>query len=104
MGPTEEDGARLPLLPVPPAQPAELKQLLSFWNQQVVRFGQGGNAKEALGLVGELPWPESVPVWEEAAWALVANVLLNLDQTITKSERVTSVGDEGEKKHEITET
>ena len=65
-------------------QPAELQQLVSFWKQQVVRFGQGRNSKEALGLVGELPWPENVPVWEAAAWALVANVLLNLDQTITK--------------------
>jgi Protein of unknown function (DUF1553) len=65
-------------------QPAELQQLVSFWKQQVARFGQGRHSKEALGLVGELSWPESVPVWEAAAWALVANVLLNLDQTITK--------------------
>jgi hypothetical protein len=65
-------------------QPAELKQLLSYWMQQADRFKQGTNAREALSLVGELPWPEGVPVWEEAAWTVVANVLLNLDETITK--------------------
>ena len=65
-------------------QPAELKQLLSYWTQQADRFKQGAHAKEALSLVGDLPWPEGVPVWEEAAWTMVANVLLNLDETITK--------------------
>ena len=65
-------------------QPAELKQLLSYWTQQADRFKQGVHAKEALSLVGDLPWPEGVPVWEEAAWTMVANVLLNLDETITK--------------------
>jgi hypothetical protein len=65
-------------------QPAELRQLLSYWTQQAGRFKQGTNAKEALSLVGDLPWPEGVPVWEEAAWTVVANVLLNLDETITK--------------------
>ena len=65
-------------------KPAELKQLLSYWTQQADRFKQGINAKEALSLVGDLPWPEGIPVWEEAAWTVVANVLLNLDEAITK--------------------
>jgi len=65
-------------------QPAEVKQLLSYWTQQADRFKQGVNAKEALNLVSDLPWPEGIPVWEEAAWTVVANVLLNLDETITK--------------------
>lgn len=65
-------------------QPTELKQLLSYWTQQADRFKKGTNAKEALSLVGDLPWPEGIPVWEEAAWTVVANVLLNLDETITK--------------------
>ena len=62
----------------------ELKQLLTYWTRQADRFKQGTNAKEALNLVGDLPWPEGIPVWEEAAWTVVANVLLNLDETITK--------------------
>jgi len=65
-------------------EPAELKQLLSYWTQQADRFKQGVNAKEAVNLVSDLPWPEGIPVWEEAAWTVVANVLLNLDETITK--------------------
>ena len=75
-------GFRLCLTRQPEA--AELKQLLSYWTQQADRFKQGVNAKEALNLVSDLPWPEGIPVWEEAAWTLVANVLLNLDETITK--------------------
>lgn len=62
----------------------ELKQLLAYWTQQADRFKQGANAKEALTLVGDMAWPEGLPVWEEAAWTIVANVLLNLDETITK--------------------
>jgi len=65
-------------------RPAELKQLLSYWTQQADRFKQGVNAREALNLVGDLPWPEGIPVWEGAAWTVVANVLLNLDEAITK--------------------
>jgi hypothetical protein len=65
-------------------QPTELKQLMSYWTEQTDRFKQGVNAKEALNLVSDLPWPEGIPVWEEAAWTVVANVLLNLDETITK--------------------
>ena len=75
-------GFRLCLTRQPEA--AELKQLLSYWTQQADRFKQGVNAKEALNLVSDLPWPEGIPVWEEAAWTVVANVLLNLDETITK--------------------
>ncbi|HEU0007842.1 MAG TPA: PSD1 and planctomycete cytochrome C domain-containing protein, partial [Terriglobia bacterium] len=57
-------------------KPAELKQLLSYWTRQADRFKEGTNAKEALSLVGDLPWPGGIPVWEEAAWTVVANVLL----------------------------
>jgi hypothetical protein len=65
-------------------QATELRHFLAYWTQQADRFKQGSNAKEALSLVGDLKWPEGVPVWEEAAWTVVANVLLNLDETITK--------------------
>jgi hypothetical protein len=61
-----------------------MKQLLSYWTQQSDRFKQGSHSREALSLVGDLKWPEGIPVWEEAAWTVVANVLLNLDETITK--------------------
>lgn len=62
----------------------EAAQLVSFWKQQAARFSQGSHSKEALQLAADLPWPEGVPVWEAAAWTVVANVLLNLDETITK--------------------
>jgi hypothetical protein len=52
----------------PAANLAELKQLLSL-TQQADRFKQGAT-QEALNLVSDLPWPEGIPVWEEAAWTV----------------------------------
>ncbi len=67
-----------------PPQGGEAERLVAFWKQQASRFSQGSHGKEVLQLVGDLPWPAGVPVWEAAAWTMVANVLLNLDETITK--------------------
>ena len=45
-----------------------------------------GQAKEAKSLVsaGESPVPEDLPVEELAAWTALGNVLLNLDESITR--------------------
>jgi hypothetical protein len=41
-------------------------------------------AAEALSHVGESPPPKSVAAAELAAWTLVANTFLNLDEALTK--------------------
>ena len=66
-------------------QEREWQEMLALWKQQSSRFSQGSHSREALSIVGDLAWPSGIPVWEEAAWTVVANVLLNLDETITKN-------------------
>ncbi|MEW5974981.1 MAG: DUF1553 domain-containing protein [Acidobacteriota bacterium] len=65
-------------------KPSEVEEVVALWKRQARRFSEGANAREALELVGDQHWPTGTPVWEAAAWTVVANVLLNLDETITK--------------------
>ena len=63
----------------PPAA-EELRQLVAFYEKQRARFKSGElKAGEVLGAKEEKCAPEP------AAWAMVARVLLNLDEAITKS-------------------
>ncbi len=65
-------------------QPREVGALRAFYQQQRSHFEQ--NPKEAMELVsnGEYPRPANLDVNEHAAWTAVCNVLLNLDEAITK--------------------
>jgi hypothetical protein len=65
-------------------QPAELAVLLSSLTEHRTRFA--ADAKSALALVttGESPRDERLPVAELAAYTAVANLILNLDETITR--------------------
>jgi hypothetical protein len=60
---------------------AVLKRVLE---QQRAAFGQDEKAAAALVGVGEAPRPEQLDSRELAAWTLVASVILNLDETLTK--------------------
>ena len=63
-----------------PAQP-ELDSILKFYNQQLEHYKQ--NTTEAYQtLAAKAGSVEHAP--ELAAWTMVANVLLNMDETITK--------------------
>jgi mono/diheme cytochrome c family protein len=61
-------------------QAAELSRLVALFNQQIANYRADGQATAQLlkGEARELPAPEL------AAWTIVANVLLNLDETLTK--------------------
>jgi hypothetical protein len=61
-------------------KPAELAPLLAFQAQQRARFEADGDAARAV--LGESATPVDAP--ERAAWTMVANVLLSLDETLTK--------------------
>lgn len=52
---------------------------------QRLRYRADRAAAQALVAVGESPVPEDVPVTELAAYTLVANLLLNLDEFVTKN-------------------
>ncbi len=60
---------------------AELERLTALYQQQLAYFKL--HADEALKVVKQAS-SSSVPSPELAAWTMVANVLLNLDETITK--------------------
>jgi len=61
--------------------PQELDRLLAFWRMEVDRFQ--GDPTSTAEVVKDDSGPSSQSP-ELAAWTMVANVLLNLDETITK--------------------
>lgn len=63
---------------------AELAVLLRLYRQQLANYQADRAAAMKLVSTGESPRPEQLDVSELAAWTAVANVLLNLDETITK--------------------
>jgi hypothetical protein len=68
-----------------PPKPAELKVLLRVLNEQKAAFRKDPAGTEKLLRVGESKRNEKLEVSELAAWTSVASVILNLDETITKS-------------------
>ena len=67
-----------------PAAPAERARLESFFEQQWKSFRRDAAAARALVQVGSAPRPPELDIPQLAAWVMVANVLFNLDETITK--------------------
>ncbi|MGE0378043.1 MAG: hypothetical protein AB7Q45_21745 [Planctomycetaceae bacterium] len=64
--------------------PSELEPMLSLLEEQLERFGNAPQAAEELLKVGESGRNQSLSVSELAAYSIIANILLNLDETITK--------------------
>jgi hypothetical protein len=67
-----------------PPRPEELRLLLTLFERQRARYQADRPAALKLVNVGESPRPEGLDVSELAAWTAIGNVLLNLDETITK--------------------
>ena len=67
-------------------QPAELKFLIPMIQRQLIRFEKNPKTANELikGIEGWKP-SEKTKISELAAWFYIANVLLNLDETITKN-------------------
>src|SRR2546426_329271 len=73
---------RLTLLRRP--NPAERKVLLAYYQQQLALYQKDNAAALKLLSVGESKRNETLPAPELAAWASVANLVLNLDEVITR--------------------
>ena len=73
---------RLALLRFP--KDAERKVVLAYYQQQLAVYQKDNAAAMKLLAVGESKRNETLPVPELAAWASVANLILNLDEVITK--------------------
>ncbi|NOS71065.1 MAG: DUF1553 domain-containing protein [Verrucomicrobia bacterium] len=65
-------------------QPDEIAVLQKTYTQQLASFRQDSEAAKALLKVGESPLSKQADTAELAAMTAVANVLLNLNETITK--------------------
>jgi hypothetical protein len=67
-------------------QSKEMEKLLSLYQRELVRFQQDRKAAETMThRYYGADAPKELDAAEVAAWTVVANVLLNLDETITKS-------------------
>jgi hypothetical protein len=62
----------------------EIATLLGAYEQQLAGFREDPKAAELLLKVGESPVPEDLDPIELSALTAVANVLLNLNETITR--------------------
>ena len=67
-----------------PAQPSEIKLLESGLDRQLVRFQQNPDAAAKLVGFGESKPPADIPAAQLAAYTITANVLLNIDEFITR--------------------
>jgi cytochrome c553 len=67
-----------------PPTAAETRRLVDFFEQQRSGFAQDLAAAQALLSVGNAQRPSGLDTAQLAAWTMVANVLLNLDETLTK--------------------
>src|SRR5205807_8040532 len=67
-----------------PPTHAELNQLLALYRSGREKYSKDAAAAKALVSAGNFGLPLAADAAEVAAWTVVANVLLNLDETITK--------------------
>lgn len=68
-----------------PAKETELRVLHDVYFERLGVYTKDPEAARKLLSVGESPRNEKLDISEQAAWTAVANVLLNLDETITKN-------------------
>ena len=62
----------------------ERTRLLAFLDQQMKSFRRDPRSAEALTTVGSAKRPAALDARKLAAWMMMANVLFNLDETLTK--------------------
>ncbi|WP_397569612.1 DUF1553 domain-containing protein [Schlesneria sp. T3-172] len=67
-----------------PPHPVELKRLVDLYEQSLKRFEQSLEEATQLATDPLGPAPEGTRIPELAAWSVVGNVLLNLDETVMK--------------------
>ncbi len=62
----------------------ELERLVSYFNQELRHFQQDLSAAKLIANGGDVKPAGSINISEFAAWTMLSNVLLNLDETVTK--------------------
>jgi len=66
------------------ANDGEIKELIAVLNDHLKEFKANADRAKELIHVGSGTPDDSIPAAELAAWTMVANLILNLDETITK--------------------
>ena len=66
-------------------QEKETAILKRIFDAQHARFAKDKPAAEKLLKVGETPRDDKLDAIEVAAWAMVANAILNLDEVVTRN-------------------
>jgi hypothetical protein len=64
--------------------PTERDRLVALYNQQLAGFEKDPKAADTLLQEGQADRPKNLDERQLAAWMMVGNVLLNLDETLTK--------------------
>jgi hypothetical protein len=67
-----------------PPTAQEAKVVASFLSDARKRYSADPAAAEKTLAIGESPRDKSLPATEQASWALVCNLMLNLDETLTQ--------------------
>ncbi len=67
-----------------PPKPTELAVLLNTYQQHLAEFQQDKDAALKLISVGEAPRDATLDPSDHAAWTMIANLLLNLSESVTK--------------------
>ncbi len=62
----------------------ELERLVKLFDQELEHFNGDAKAAKDVALGGGVKPPKDSDIARFAAWTIVANVLLNLDETLTK--------------------
>ena len=65
-------------------KPIVLQILISAYNEEHTNFSKNSEAANKLLAIGESKRDESIKTAEHAAWSIVASMLLNLDEVITR--------------------
>lgn len=83
--PSERIGHGFRMVLARKAEPDELATLLDQYGKHLARFVREPEAAKQVVRVGNSPPKAGLPEAELAAYALVANTLLNLDETVTRN-------------------
>ena len=67
-----------------PPTPAELKRIVDLYQSELTYYREHSEEAKLLATEGLGEAPAELDIHELAAWTVVANVLLNLDETLTK--------------------
>jgi hypothetical protein len=62
----------------------ELERLAAYFDQELEHFRRDARSAKEIALNGDVKAIAGADIAEFAAWTMVANVLLNLDETVTK--------------------